>query len=358
MKNQVEIVQRHEAFWRRGQTDRAIGSVWIGSRMPEDLYPATRSLPVGRVMPSDVRVSRFLDDYDRLHEMHERVGDDAFWTVAPFFGIPWVEAVLGCPIHYSGESFWTEPVLAEWPEKLSPNPPEGEGWLAKLLEFTEALVLHAEGRYGVVPTLMRGPSDMAAALRGHVQMVYDLYDSPRQLQRLIDLATDRWIQIARRQLDLIPPHAGGYLSHFYRVWAPDRVVCTQEDASASFSPDFFRRFLLPAERRIASVFPYTVIHLHSPTLWPVEQLLEIAELSCIEVNYDDNGPRLPALLPLLRQIQAAGRPLILRGAITPQEIAFVRRELSPRGLLLNLVAGSVEEGRALMDALRGSTPSE
>ncbi len=352
MKNEAEIVQRHQSFWSRGPADRPIGSVWIGSRMPEDLFPAARALPVGRVMPADVDVASFLADYERLYQMHDSVGDDAFWGASPFFGIPWVEATLGCPIHYSGESFWTEPILQGWPEEPRLDRSEGEAWLSKLLEFTGALVGHAAGQYAVSPTLMRGPSDLAAALRGHVQMVYDLYDDAEELQRVIDLVTEHWIEVARRQLDLIPRHAGGYLSHFYRVWAPDRVVCTQEDASASFSPAFFRSHLLPAERRIASAFPYTVIHLHSPTLWSVEQLLEVERLSCIEVNYDDNGPRLPELLPLLRQVQDVGKPLILRGAMTPEEIAFVKRELSPRGLLLNLVAGSVEEGQRLMEVLR------
>lgn len=351
MKSQEEIVERHRLFWQRGPVERPIGSVWIGSRMPDELYTAARAIPVGRVMPSDIDVSSFLVDYDRLYDMHESVGDDAFWVASPFYGIPWVEAILGCPIYYSSESFWAEPVMAEWPEELRLSSPEGEEWLAKLLEFTEALARRADGRYAVAATLMRGPSDLAAALRGHVEMVYDLYDHPDQLRQLIDAATERWIEIAQRQLERIPPHAGGYVSNFYRVWAPDRIVFTQEDASASFSPDLFRRYLLPADRRIAAAFPYSIMHIHSPTTWPVGQWLQIERLSCIEINYDDNGPRLPELLPLLRQIQEV-KPLILRGAMTPEEIAYVKRELSPRGLLLNLVARSVEEARTLMSALR------
>jgi len=348
---QEEIVQRHQAFWQRGPAERPIGSFWIGSRLPDELYTAARAIPVGRVMPSDIHVEDFLADYDRLHELHESVADDAFWAASPFFGIPWVEAILGCPVYYSGDTFWVEPIWPEWPAEISLPLPKGREWMEKLIEFTRALVSRAEGRYAVATTLMRGPSDLAAAVRGHEAMIYDLYDHPAELQRMLGMAADVWIDVARRQLDVIQPIAGGYVSNFYRVWAPDRIVFTQEDASASFSPPLFRRFLLPQDRRISSAFPYSIMHVHSPTTWPVEQWLTLDSLSCIEINYDNNGPRLPALLPLLKSIQGV-KPLVIRGELTVEEIAWIKRELSPRGLLLNIATLSVEEARTLMAALR------
>jgi hypothetical protein len=334
-----------------GPAERPLGSCWIGSRMPDEIYRATRAIPIGRVLASDIRVDDFMADYDRLYEMHEAVGDDAFWSASAFYGIPWVEAILGCPVYYSGDSFWVEPILPEWPDRLALPGPEGQEWLTKLLEFTEALVRLADGRYAVAATLMRGPSDLLAAARGHIEMIYDMYDHPEQLERLAAVATDLWIQVARRQLELIPRYEGGYVSHFYRVWAPDWVVCPQEDASASFSPEFFGRILVPADEKISAAFPYSVMHLHSPTTWPVEQLLHIDRLSCIEINYDDNGPRLTELMPVLRRIQES-KPLVIRGALTVAEIEAVKRDLSPRGLLLNMVSMSVEESREQMAVLR------
>jgi len=352
MVSESEVRERHQAFWERGPCDRPLGSCWIGSRFPGELYRAADAIPVGRVLPADVDVPAFMADYERLQRQHESIGDDAPWVASPFFGLPWMEAILGCPVHYSGESFWGEPIIADWQTRPTLPLPEGKEWLGKLLEFTEALVRLADGRYPVATTLMRGPSDLLAALRGHAEMIYDLYDHPAELAELGETATGLWIEVARAQLDRIPPFAGGYACHFYRAWAPDRVVCTQEDASASFSPSLFGRFLLPADRRIAAAFPFTVMHIHSPATWPVEQLLTPEGPTCIEINYDDNGPRLPELLPLLRRVQET-KPLIIRGAFTADELSFVKRELSPRGLLLNIVADSAARARALMAVLRG-----
>ncbi|HEX9016313.1 MAG TPA: hypothetical protein VF960_10015, partial [Chloroflexota bacterium] len=150
-----------------------------------------------------------------------------------------------------------------------------------------------------------------------------------------------------------PRIAGGYVSNFYRVWAADRIVFTQEDASASFSPAALERFLIPADRRITSAFPYSIIHVHSPTVWPVDRWLEVESLSCVEINYDNNGPRLPELLPLLKRIQEV-KPLIIRGELTVAEIGYVKRHLSPAGLLLNLCSETEEGARAQMDALRSN----
>lgn len=347
----ANIVAQHANFWQRGPAERPLGATWIGSRFPGELYRAAADFPTGRVRPQDVDVPAFMDDYLRLYEMHDGIEDDAFWVASPFYGIPWVEATLGCPVYYSGESFWVDPIIAHW--QSAPTLPAGEGaaWLDKLLEFTSALVTLAEGRYPIATTLMRGPSDMLAAVRGHVEMVYDLYDNPAAVEELVDFVTGHWIDVAHHQLALIPPFAAGYGCHFYRAWAPRQVVCYQEDASASFSPDSFARFLAPADARIGGAFPYSVIHIHSPATWPVSQLLSMPDLSCIEINYDDNGPRLPELLPLLREVQAV-KPLIVRGAFTAEEIRSIKSDLSPRGLLLNIVAGSVSEARELMAELR------
>ncbi|HZK67507.1 MAG TPA: hypothetical protein VFD42_08210 [Chloroflexota bacterium] len=351
MDRQAEIVRRHTAFWRRDPVDRPIGTTWIGSKMPDELYPAARAIPVGRVAPSDVDVESFVADYDRLYELHDAVGDDGFWVESAFYGIPWLEAILGCPVYYSGETFWVEPIVKDWRDAPEIPTPEGRAWLDKLLEFTEALVERAGGRYAIGATLMRGSSDLVAAVRGHMEMIYDLYDNPDALQRLVDAGTEQVIEVNRRQLELIPPYEGGYVCRFYRVWAPERIICTQQDAAASFSPELYRRHLLASDDRVCSAFPYTLMHLHSPTLWPVEQLLELESLSCIEVNYDDNGPRLPEILPMLKRIQEA-KPLIIRGGMTDEEIRQIKGELSPRGLLVNMIIPSVEEARRQMELLR------
>jgi hypothetical protein len=185
-----------------------------------------------------------------------------------------------------------------------------------------------------------------------MNMVYDMYDYPARIQCLLDRLTAFWIDIGQRQLALIPAYEGGYVSAFYGIWAPKHVVCPQEDASSSLSPNLFRQYLLSGEKKIARSFPYTVVHIHSPSIWAVEQLLSIANISAIEINYDDNGPRLPELLPWLRRIQEE-KPLVIRGAFTPEDIDLIKRHLSPQGLLLSIVSRSVEEARSLMSVLRG-----
>ena len=62
-------------------------------------YRASASLPSDRPLtPEDFAVEPYLDDCDRLFELHEACGGDFIWSASAFWGIPWLEAALGCPI--------------------------------------------------------------------------------------------------------------------------------------------------------------------------------------------------------------------------------------------------------------------
>jgi hypothetical protein len=49
------------------------------------------------------------------------------------------------------------------------------------------------------------------------------------------------------------------------------------------------------------------------------------------------------MIPALRKIQAAGRPLLVRGSFTPEELRPLLDSLDPRGLYLYIMVGSPSE---------------
>ena len=102
-------------------------------------------------------------------------------------------------------------------------PLSSNSWYLKLLELTDALVRHAHGRYPVTQTLMRGPADLAVALRGHERFCLDLYDQPEPAGQLAQRCTDIWIQVAQAHLARIPAFHGGYTPPRLEVWAPGSI---------------------------------------------------------------------------------------------------------------------------------------
>jgi hypothetical protein len=78
--------------------------------------------------------------------------------------------------------------------------------------------------------------------------------------------------------------------------------------------------------------------------------LEVQEIRCFQVNYEPHsgGPSIAGMLPAFRQIQAAGRPLLVRGSFTPEELRLLVDSIDPRGLYLYIMVAS----RAEADTLR------
>jgi hypothetical protein len=80
----------------------------------------------------------------------------------------------------------------------------------------------------------------------------------------------------------------------------------------------------------------------------LDAFLEIAEIQCFEVNNDALGPPVAAMVPHFRKIQRAGKPLLIRGSFTTEEIRMLMDSLEPRGLFLNIMVNDMRE----IDALR------
>jgi hypothetical protein len=342
-----ERLDRLTSWWRRAN-DRALVGFSLGSYYPLHRYPrGAAKLPEGLVRPEDVVVADYLDDTDRLYELHERAGGDLVFSAAPFLGLPWMEASLGCGVvadHTTGSTRSTPPADPAVPPFSSDNP-----WVRKMLEFIPALVERSGGRYPVGVTLMRGVSDLLAALYGGGDFVLRLIDEPDRARDTIERLTDYWIAFGRCLLDALPMFHGGTGSFFYSLWCPGRMVWLQEDAVALLSPALYQEFILPADRRIARAFENTIIHLHPTRFIPSRQLVA-TDLTAIELHIDHDGPRAEALEEHYRTILAA-KPLLIWGDLTEADIEFVLTRLPRRGLAVNVVVESVERARELSTRL-------
>jgi len=261
---------------------------------------------------------------------------DVFQVLAPYYKIPWVEAISGCPLVVKGDSIWPKPYVDRTglgKEKVTVA--RSQEWIDKLVDFTTFLVRNVFPEYLVTQPLMRGPGDLLSAIMGVENMCIGMYMFPDTTRDLLSKLTDVLIEAASTQLKAIPEFNGGYCNPF-GVWAPGASVRTQDDASVQLSPRHYEEFILPCEKRIVECFDYTVRHVHSGCIRIVDMLLGVANLGGIEVTVDEFPyPRdWDALIPVLQKIQTR-KPLIVSGAFTQEEFDRVVGALSPNGLLLD-----------------------
>ena len=336
--------------WLDRTNDRPLLGFTLGSYYPLHRYPdGSRRLPQGAVTPEDVVVADYLDDTDRLFREHEEAGGDYVFSAAPFLGLPWIEASLGCGVeadHTAGSTRSLPPTEFARNPKV-PSFSAENPWVAKMLEFVPALEARSVGRYPVGVTLMRGIADLLSALYGSENFVLRMYDDPQEVHAVVAQLTEYWIAFGRCLLDHLPSFHGGTGSFSYGLWCPGQMIWLQEDASALLSPALYEEFIYPADCRIAAAFDHVVMHLHPTRLIPSRQLVE-TKLAAIELHIDNHGPSAAALEAHYRTVLER-KPLIVWGDLTWADVEFVFTRLPREGLAVNVVVGSAAEARELWE---------
>ncbi len=352
--NDPAKVAGYQAFWQRAPVKRPLVGFSIKSWFPLQEFSASAAWQDREVLTPDmVEPQAFLDDQERLLQEGEVIEDDILRGASPSQAVPWLDGMLGATLRIlPGTVLGVERTLA-WEDlanlRLDPKNP----WFEKYVEFIEALVRRSAGRYPVSHGALIGPCDIAALVRGHTQSVLDLVEAPDPMRRLLRRSGEIFRQISEEAWRHIPLFHGGYYDAQYQLWSPGPIVRLQEDASGVLSPRLYREFLQPVDREVAGRFSSAFIHLHTNSMFLYDLFLEVEEIRCFQVNYElhSGGPPVAGMIPALRKIQAAGRPLLVRGSFTPHELRLLADSLDPRGLYLYIMVGSPGEAETLRSVL-------
>ena len=351
--NDPAKIEGYKAFWRRADVSRPLVGFTMRGWFPLEEYAATRAWPVNSYLTPDmVAPEAFLLDEERLLKEGEILDDDIIRGDMPAAAvIPWLSGMLGSRLRILPGNVLGEDRSATWEEmdalRLDPEHP----WFKKYVEFAAALVRHSQGRYPVSHGALVGPCDILGELRGHTQSILDVMEEPERTMRALWNATRIFDEVTTEIWKHLPLWRGGYFDGMYQLWAPGPIIRMQEDASGLYSPSLYRKFLQPLDRYLGGRYANSFIHLHSTSMFLLDAFLEIDELKCFEINNDAIGPPLAEMVPYFRTVQKAGRALLVRGALTPDDARMLMDSLDARGLYLLVVVKDVREAETLRPIL-------
>ena len=329
-----ELINRHTEWWRRKASlltfvqGAPLGDLWL-------------PLADGTLAGDDREVSPDVLDLHRLAGATHLPGPlgtygDLFRVADPYGRVPWVEAILGTPIHATirGGSMRTSAFISAWSEWNREPHHWNAAWADVLAQLTDMLVERSNGRYAVVQPTMRGPADLAEAVLGPALMCLSMYDDPDVLDHFLDQATDVFLRMLALFQSRIPRIDGGMLSPF-GIWAPGAVVRTQCDATAFLSAAQYRRWFLPRDLRICGSVDCSFIHLHSCSLHTVDVLLAQPLPHAIQITLESEpkGPSLQQLQPIFRRILEV-KPLLIEGKLDADQVAWLQEHLPAGGLAI------------------------
>jgi len=315
------LTPQREALYRaylRRENPRPLFGCTLGMFTKEHYPRATAALPDRQLLPEDIDIEAYLADCDDLYLAHEKMNDDFPFVSAPMTSIPWMEAIMGCPIMCKDNSIWAEPCITDWAEWQPPEDLSENSWFRRLCQLTEAMVAHARGRYPVSVTLMRGPADVISAMRGAQNYVWDMIDEPEQMRIIAEKIADVYIAAAQAQLERIPDTEQGYLcgDQGMRIWQPQKFIWLQEDALSLLSPALYRQTILPADQKIVETFGHAAFHLHFNCLWMIDFLLDIPQIEVIELNLESAAVDLDATFAGWEKIRTK-KPLVIWAQYDP-----------------------------------------
>jgi hypothetical protein len=328
----MDLVERHRRFWKCEPVDRPL----VGTSR-EGVFFLKPFLELGlKDGPLKIQNTPSPNSFLPYYEQSlagEPLDGDLFWTAKPPRAIPWMEAIVGCEVNVVTQSNCMTAISPGNLPELNEIDVRTNPWAQLMSTFTETLCDHFRANVPVGQTLMRGPADMLAALLGQ-EFYTILLDDPDTLIQLAKQCTRIWIEALTAQYELIPRFRSGYVAGIMGLWAPGRVAVYQEDVAGQISSGMYRQFFFECDKEIAAAFDYSLIHLHSASLHMLPAVLEISNLSAVNVVMDFMGPKIESLLPALHSIQQAGKALHVQGFFTKDDIATIQDNLSPNGLCI------------------------
>jgi len=349
----TNLLARHTRFWRR-EPDSFLYSI----------YQHTPSLPVAlpqrdgslirqaeRLTPDMIDPAAILaqfadfdpaqpDAYDRLEGQYLAYPGrgDIPPSTCPFSKIPWVEAMLGCPIKMTEGQIWSEHYAGDPQEVIDRGLNfEHNAWYQLYLEFLrQAPPLLGKHFIVSASTLIRGVSDLVAAIMGVQEACIGWLEQPAFMARLLRVCTDAVLTVWAGGYKTLGAFKGGHMES-WGVWGPAPCVATQADHSTLLSARMYQRQILPYDLEVIRCCPLSIFHLHNCGLHVAPVLMEVEELTVLEVFLDPypEGERKLWEVEMLQRIQQHKALIVDANLPSAAEGAWLLGQLDRRGLLFD-----------------------
>jgi hypothetical protein len=246
---------------------------------------------------------------------------------------------LGSKPGFEKETIWFYPTMESElePEKLPPLTFDQENYWWNII--TATLQKNADmgrGKYLTgCPDLVEN-IDVLASLRDAQTLLMDMIERPEWVKEKVLEINQVWFEAYCRIYDIIKDEDGSSAFWAFGLWAPGKTAKVQCDASAMFSPDMFREFVVPALTEQCEWLDYSMFHLDGhQCICQLDHLLEIDALDAIEWTPD---PMVPSggsseWYAMYKRILNAGKSIQAIG-IKHDEIKPLLDAIGPKGVYI------------------------
>lgn len=310
------------------------------------------------VAPASIE-ERYTDPAFRAAQNHFRLARSVFPadvlpTATTDFGPGSLALFAGSLPGFAEDTVWFHPCIEDVaePEVLPPLrfDPSNRWWQATAAVL-QACADAARGKYLVgCPDLVEN-MDVLASLRGGQTLLYDLIDRPEWIEQKLAEINALWFEVYQRIYDIIKLEDGSAGFGAFYLWGPGKTAKLQCDASAAFSPQLYRRLVVPALTAQCEWLDHSLYHLDgTQAMIHLDALLGIEALDAIEwtpqAGIEPGGHR--RWYDLYRRILAAGKSVQVVG-VEHDDVIPLLDAVGPKGVYLMTTFNNETDAARLLD---------
>ena len=268
------------------------------------------------------------------------------------FNTTLLASAFGCPIKImeNGQD-WAEPIITDDIGKaydLKPPDFREDGLVPEYLEDMAILREVLPEEVAVGNRILLGPTDHVYWLREPNRIFLDVFDHPEAVHKMYSVATETQIRLLKESHRIAQWDFSEDEVHFDTMVhaEPKGGVVFSDDGSMNFSPQTFREFVAPYNRRLLDEFGGGLIH----TCGNCEHLLE--EYALLPATGVELNPKLVDYHKAREILK--GKVIVTYGGLIPAEsyeesLRITVREAHKGGLVLSGIPKRVLEDIRRLD---------
>jgi len=263
---------------------------------------------------------------------------------------------MGAKSEFKSDTVWYGADSWERVESLDFDP--SNQWWLYTKDITKKACEAARAKFIVGFPDLGAVTDIAASLRGHKDLIVDLYRNPDNVRKLSDRILQIWLNVYEQLYTIMRRYGQKGTSSWMELWCHKRWYPIHADFAYMLSPLKFEELVLPYLKEYCLGLDYAIYHLDGVGQIPhLDHLLDVEELTGIQwvPGAGQLGLESPEWLHLYRKVQKRGKNLVLQG-VTPNGARFLLKNLKPKGLLLSTHCRSEAEARQLLKEFDKQTP--
>jgi len=295
------IKERHEGWWNHKNTTPLFGFI-----VPKDNIPP---MPLTQANCHDMSktAAELASDIETYLDAFEYFGDAYPHYNMDAFGPGVVAAMLGAQLDNSTGRVWFHGEknvdIKDLHFAFNPN----NTWFQRIKDICQAFADRFNGKAILSMPDLGGILDVLSTFRPSELLLYDLYDEPNEVLRLVKELEDIWYHIYKELGEAMQCKQYGY-TDWAGIWSSKPSYITQCDFAYMISPDMFNTFAYDTLKRDCEKLSRVMYHLDGPgQLCHVERLLAIDKLNCIQWVPGDGNPDIDNYPELYSKITKAGK---------------------------------------------------